>query len=144
MRQLTARQAKFIDEYALNPCAASAARAAGYSHKGAKVIGCNLLTNSNLQAALAVKRAEFAQKVDIDRDVVVGGIIGAIALARSRADAGNMIRGSIELAKLLGFYNPEVQRDVGLSAESQALEARLEGLSDDALLAIIESGYIAA
>jgi hypothetical protein len=39
---------------------------------------------------MAAKQAEAAEKQEIDREVVVGGIIGAIALARSQGDAGNL------------------------------------------------------
>ena len=40
---------------------------------------------------MAAKQAETGEKFEIDREVVVGSIPGAIALARMRGDAGNMI-----------------------------------------------------
>jgi phage terminase small subunit len=58
---LTAKQKRFVQEYALDPNAAAAARRAGYSPNGAKVTGCRLLTNPNLKAALAAKQAENAE-----------------------------------------------------------------------------------
>ena len=141
---LTSRQRRFVEEYSISHCAASAARKAGYSPKGAKVIGCNLLTNINLQAALAEKQAEAAQKLQIDRDTVVREIRDAIATARMRADAGNMIRGSIELAKLFGFYNASEVKSFALSPENVAQQARFNAMSDVELIAIAEGRAVAA
>jgi len=38
---------------------------------------------------MAAKQAESAEKFEIDREVIVGQIIGAIALAQSQGDGGN-------------------------------------------------------
>jgi phage terminase small subunit len=136
MQKLTARQLKFISAYSVKPCAASAARAAGYSPKGAKVAGCRLLTNVNLQAVLAAQRAKFQNQLAIDKCRVVSELQSSIAVAKEKLDAGSMIRAWCEIAKMLGLYAPE-KVEVAVSAESDALRAKYEAMSDDELMAII-------
>ena len=141
MQKLTARQLKFISAYSVKPCAASAARAAGYSPKGAKVAGCRLLTNVNLQAVLAVKRAEFQNQLEIDKAKVVEELRAAIDVAATKQDAGSAIRGWCEIAKMLGMYTPEkmmVKVDMGKSDRGAAMMENYEAMSDEELIAIIE------
>jgi len=86
---------------------------------------------------MAAKQAESAEKFEIDREVVVGEIIGAIALARSQGDGGNMIRGAVELSRLLGFYGAPVAKSREPRAENKELSARLDALSDQELMDIV-------
>jgi len=134
---LSPKQIRFAQEYLLDSNAAAAARRAGYSAKSAKVTGCRLLTNANLKSFMAAKQAESAEKLEIDREVVAGQILGAIALARSQGDGGNMIRGAVELGRLLGFYGPSVAKSAVPRAEDKELSARLDALSDQELMDIV-------
>jgi hypothetical protein len=134
---LTPRQAKFVECYALDRNAARAARSAGYSVKGAKVTGCQLLTNPNLKAALAAKEAELAVKLEIDRDTVVAGIFSGIASARMQGEAGTVIRGWCEVAKITGLDKPPAERK-SPSGGNPDLLAKYESLSDEELIAIAE------
>jgi phage terminase small subunit len=139
MQKLTARQLKFVSAYLVKPCAASAARAAGYSPKGAKVAGCRLLTNVNLQVVLAAKRAEFQNQFEIDKKRVVSELKSSIEVAKEKLDAGSMIRGWSEIAKMLGLYAPEkIQLDAAAGDCGAALVAKYEAMSDEELEAIIE------
>jgi len=132
---LTARQQKFVEAYALDRNAARAARKAGYSANGAKVTACRLLTNPNLQAALAAKEAELAVRLEIDRETVVGGILQSISAAVGQGNPGQAIRGWVEVARILGLDKPEAARRV-LSAEDARLRAKFEGMTDEELMAI--------
>lgn len=134
---LTPRQAKFVECYALDRNAARAARSAGYSVKGAKVTGCQLLTNPNLKAALAAKEAELAVKLEIDRDTIVAGIFSGIASARARADAGTVIRGWCAVARLTGLDKPPTGPKSPPGSNRNVL-AKYESLSDEELIAIAE------
>lgn len=133
---LTPKQARFVDHYVISHNAAAAARAAGYSVRSARQIGFETLTNHDVQVALAAKEAELAQKLEIDRDTVVSGIFSGIASARAQADAGNVIRGWTEIAKLTGLDKPAAPVERVVSAEGEALRAKFEALSDEELLAI--------
>lgn len=53
---------------------------------------------------------------------------------------GNAIRvgsGLVQIAKMLGFYEPEVLQ-VGVSPENDHLKAKFAAMSDDELISIIE------
>lgn len=132
---LTARQTRFVAEYCALGNGSEAARRAGYSHRTARAMATENLTKPAIQAAVAVRRAEYSAALEITKDDVVGGILAAINVARDKGDAGAMIRGCVELARLLGFYTPEVQ-GVEMSLESAALQAKFSVMTDDMLLAI--------
>ncbi|MCG3142461.1 MAG: hypothetical protein HDKAJFGB_03929 [Anaerolineae bacterium] len=134
---LTLRQQRFVEAYALDRNAARAARRAGYSPNGAKVTACRLLTNPNLQAALAAKEAELATRLEIDRQAVIGGILQSISTAMGQGNPGQAIRGWVEVARILGLDKPEAVRRV-LSAEGDRLRAKFEALSDEELMAITQ------
>lgn len=132
---LTPRQAKFVEAYALDRNAARAARKAGYSPNGAKVTACRLLTNPNLQAALAAKKSELARKMDLSKEQVIAELRAAVEEARRLGKPGEMIRGWVEIAKMAGLYEPEKVRVV-LGAEGERLRAKFEALSDEELMKI--------
>jgi phage terminase small subunit len=134
---LTARQQRFVEEYALDRNAARAARKAGYSERSAKVTACRLLTNANLQAALEAKEAELAARMDLSRERVIGELMGTVEAAKSQGQAGTVIRGWVEVAKIAGLYAPE-RLKVELDSESERLRAKFEGMTDEELLALAE------
>lgn len=133
--QLIPRQERFVAEYVVTRNGAESARSAGYSPNGAKVTACRLLTNPNLQAALAAKEAELAVRLNIDREAVLGGILQSISTAMGQGNPGQAIRGWVEVARILGLDKPEAARRV-LNAEGELLRAKLEGMSDEELMAI--------
>ncbi|WP_063892481.1 terminase small subunit [Paenibacillus sp. Leaf72] len=68
---LTARQARFIDEYLVDLNAAAAARRAGYSMKTAGDQGSRLLANANIQETLQKRMKEREQRTEITQDRVL-------------------------------------------------------------------------
>ena len=132
---LTLRQAKFVDEFVVCGNAAAAARRAGYRERSARQIGYENLTKPYIQAALAAKEAEIANKIELKQDHVIAGIFEAIGAARSQGDPGNVIRGWCEVAKITGLGHPaEVKRVLG--AEGARLRQKFEALSTEQLLEI--------
>jgi phage terminase small subunit len=119
---LTPRQQQFVVEYAIGGNAADAARRAGYSPKGANVTGAQLLANPNIRDALTVERQRNARNLDIRKEDVISGIVAAINMARAQANPGAMISGCVQLAKLCGFYEPELSQ-VNLSDDAGRLKA---------------------
>jgi phage terminase small subunit len=138
---LTLRQQAFVSEYIVCKNGSEAARRAKYSEKTAYQIAYENLRKPEIIAAIAAEEAKLAKKLEIDREAIVGGIIGAIATARQDHDGGNMIRGYSSLAKLLGLDKPETQSGVP-STESAAQRAKLEGMTDEQLIAIIEGNQL--
>ncbi len=72
-QKLTAKEAKFVEEYLIDLNASAAARRAGYSEKIARVVGHRLLTKDNIQAALTIARQELSAKTGITPQMVIEG-----------------------------------------------------------------------
>ena len=135
MGNLTKRQRRFVDLYGVCGSAAEAARQAGYSVRSARQIAFENMTKHDVQVAIAAKRAEIANKIELKQEHVIAGIFEAIGAARSQGDPGNVIRGWCEVAKITGLGHPaEVKRVLG--AEGARLRQKFEALSTDQLLEI--------
>lgn len=138
MTGLTARQEKFVEHYALCGNAAEAARLAGYSPKSARVTGPETLSNPAVKQALEARRQAFRAELEVTRQDVVNGLLEAILMARSQLNPGAMIQGCVQLAKLLGFYEPE-HVSLTVNADSEMLKAKYAAMSDDELIALISA-----
>lgn len=132
--RLTARQERFVEHYALCGNATEAARLAGYSARTARQIATENLSKPAVVAAIGRRQAGFAQELRITKDEVITGILGAIELAREQQDAGAMIGGLTQIAKLCGFYAPEIRR-LELTADGARLQDKFRAMSDEELLA---------
>jgi hypothetical protein len=110
---------------------------AGYSAKTACAIGSETLRLPHVVEALAVRQAAIAAELNITKDDIVSGILSAIAMARQQANPGAMIQGCTALAKLCGFFNPEVvQRVVDPDGVGAAMAARFAAMSDAELIEV--------
>lgn len=136
---LTPRQARFVEEFVLCGNAAEAARRAGYSAGSAKVTACRMLTKANLQAAIAAKKQAVAEETELRKEHVIAAVLEAIRLAKEQVNPAAMIRGLVEVAKMLGYYDPDRVK-VELSDDSKRLQAKFEAMSDEELLSIISRG----
>jgi hypothetical protein len=132
---LTVKQERFVAEYLVCDNAAEAARRAGYSVNCAKVTACRMLTKANLRDAIAEKRADLAQKIELSQGVVLAGIIGAISVARKEGDPGTVLRGWMAVAKITGLDKPEPATKV-VSAEGERLRLKFQALSVEELLEV--------
>lgn len=134
---LSLKQRRFVDAYLLSGNASEAARRAGYSEKTARVIGPENLQKPAVIAALATRQAAYAAELQITKDDVIAGVLAAIDMARKQENPAAMIQGCNALAKLLGFYSPEVGR-IEMGADTSAMKAKMAALSDADLLAIAQ------
>ena len=130
------RQTRFVHEYLIDRNGAGAAIRAGYSRHTARQIAHELLTVPDIAAAVRAGEAQIAREAEISRRKVLEGLQEAIELARAKADAGAMIAGWREIAKLCGYYAPE-RHELRLSAGAAALQYELEHLSDAELVKLI-------
>lgn len=137
MGQLTTRQGLFVEHYALCGNAAEAARLAGYSVQTARVIGPENLTKPAVKAALQARRRVFQAELEVTRQDVVNGILIAIQMGREQQNPSVMISGLVQIAKMLGFYEPD-RVSVQLNSAGSHLKAKYEAMTDEQLLAIIE------
>jgi hypothetical protein len=141
VHMLTARQKSFVNYYVSCRNGAEAARRAGYSEKTARQIATETLSKPYIQVVLAEKEAELSRLADIDKNRVISEVIAGIELARQQANPGSVIAGWVQIGKMLGVYAPEVQSVVP-STESAAQRAKLESMSDEQLIAIIEGNQL--
>ena len=137
MEALTSKQAKFVAEYLVDNNGSRAAREAGYGVSGASVASVRLLANARVQKALQARQSADATRLSIQREDAIQGLLGAIAAAREKGDAGAMISGWREIGRMMGFYAPERREVEVTTAAAKAELGRFEEMSDAELLAIV-------
>ena len=135
MSNLTTRQAKFVEHYALCGNAAEAARLAGYSAKTARVTGPETLSNPAVKQALEARQEAFRAELGVTRQDIVAGILSAIQMGREMRNPAVIIQGCVQLAKLLGFYEPE-RLKVDMTVDAASLQAKFAAMTDEELLTI--------
>ena len=134
--KLSPRQEKFVEHYSLCGNAAEAARLAGYSARSAKVQACRLTNDNRVIAEITKRQKAYQRELQITKDDVLAGLLSAIQLAKEQQNPSAMISGLAQIAKLCGFYEPDVSRVV-IPDESLRLKHQLAAMSDDELLAVI-------
>jgi len=134
--QLTARQARFIDEYLVDANGRAAAMRAGYSSAGAKMAAHRALSNVTISGAIEARQRQDATRLGMDRDRVLAGLLGAVEMAREQLNPAAMVQGLREIGKLMGYYAPKQMR-VALDEGQAKAMARFEAMSDAELLALM-------
>jgi phage terminase small subunit len=134
--KLSQKQERFVDLYAISGNSTDAALLAGYSAKTARVIGQENLLKPAIKYALEARQQAFRAELKITKDEVVSGLLSAIEMGRDQQNPAVMIGGLAQIAKMLGFYEPE-RVSVQLSAAGSHLKAKYEAMTDDELLEII-------
>ena len=143
MARLTLKQKAFVECYLVYRNGAEAARRAGYGVPSARITASRLLTNANIKAELALKQAELAQKVEITQLRVINELLNGIAIAKTKLDAAIVMRGWLEIAKILDLYKAETQNEAPRT-ENDVLRAKYEVLSDSELMDIVSGKIVLA
>jgi len=130
---LTARQARFVELYLETGNGTDAATKAGYEVGSAHVTASRMLRNANVSEAIAARRNELSDIFRIRRQDVVAALLLAIERAKVQGNPAAEITGWREVAKMLGFYAPEVLK-VHLGDDQQRLQKKFEAMSDAELL----------
>jgi len=137
---LTARQARFIDEFLVDGKGAQAAIRAGYAVAGARVAAHRALTNAAVSSAIQARQSADATRLSIQRNDVLEWLQSAFVTAREKGDPASMVSAAREIGRLLGLYPVDrLKVDVAVGAVGQAEMARMERMSDAELLAIVEA-----
>ena len=129
---LTAKQARFIDEYLVDANGTQAAIRAGYGASGARVAAHRLLTNVAISSAIEARRQADSARLAITRQNVLQQLVEAFGLARDMGQPAVMVAAARELGRLMGFYAP-VQATVALAGDADSLQRQLRAMSDDEL-----------
>ena len=126
---ITERGEAFVEAKMRGMTDAAAAKTAGFA---------GLAPNSDaIRHQLAAARRWLTSTTQITRLDVIEGVIDGIEMARMQGDSGNVIKGWTEVAKILGHYAPEVKK-IQLSLDQGRVRSKMEALSDEELLTLIE------
>ena len=136
---LSARQARFVQEFLVDGNGTQAAIRAGYGVAGAGVAALRLLRNDYVQNALQTRQRADASRLSLAREDVLAGLLEAVAQAREHKNPMGMISGLREVGRLMGFYAPQVKR-VELRDDRLVQQGRMEAMTDAELLALIDGG----
>ena len=129
--KVTEQQQAYVDGVLEGKSKQKAAELAGYAH--AQCPDNSLTVQNEIQKA----RDQLTDLTQIRRVNVVDGILDGIAMAKMMSDPANVIKGWTEIGKILGHYAPEV-KNVNLNLSTQRMRSKLEALSDEELLALID------
>lgn len=132
---LTAQQKIFVEAVVKGKSPQTAARMAGYSQPEAQ--GKAIALSPKIAAAVAYLHKKHEKVADMSRKKVMDGILESIEMAKIQADPGNMIAGWKEIAKMCGYYAPEVKK-IDLNITTKRVIDKLETLSDDELVKLID------
>jgi len=135
---LSARQTRFVSEYLVDGVGSQAAIRAGVAPSGAHVWASRALRIAKVAEALQARQAADAARLSLQREDVLNGLLQAIEQGRLQSNPMAMIRGWVEIAKLMGLVAPERVK-VDLNVQGQVEMGRLNQLSDSELLKMIEA-----
>ena len=133
---MTAKQARFVDEYLVDANGTQAAIRAGYGAAGALVAAHRLLTNVAISSAIEARQRVDATRLSVDRNRVLTGLLEAVEMAREQRNPAGMVAGLREIGKLMGFYTDRVKVDVGVTDQQE--RRRMEAMTDAELLAMVQ------
>jgi hypothetical protein len=94
------------------------------------------MRSNEVRQALAGARAEIESVSTLRRCDVLALFLEGIDMARALGDPANVISGADKIAKMMGYYAPEVHR-LELSASGRVLAGRLRDASDEDLVEIV-------
>ena len=100
---LTAKQRRFIDEFAVDRNGAGAVVRAGYAPGSAKVTACRLLTRANVRQALAARERADAERLELDREKALAGFLDVVDMVREKREPAAMVAAWREIGKMCGL-----------------------------------------
>lgn len=135
---MTPKKEKLVEAIADGMSIAKAAEVAGYSDPSNAY---HALRDQELREQLAQARSELKDATKLKRIDIIEGMLDAIQHAKMCSDPGTMIRGYAEIAKMLGFYEPE-KKIVELTTNQGRIRQKFEIMSDEELLGIMNGTVI--
>lgn len=133
---LPAKQQAFVDWIASGLTPTAAAKRAGYSKPG--TIGPDLMIREEVRLHIEYHQAQHAKEMGMTREKVQEGLLEAIEVARELGDAGSMIRGWAEVARIAGLNQPDKKEiDVNINTAGQATQRQLRQLPTTQLLELV-------
>jgi phage terminase small subunit len=139
---VTTKEALYAEARSTGLSIKSSNAAAGLSTTN-KFASAEIEKRPNVRDLIDTKKRANAYMLGLTRDDVLQGMMDAIDQAKVLADPLTQIVGWRELAKVCGFYAPEVKR-IELSEGARGYIQRLESMSDEQLMQIATADAIEA
>lgn len=125
MKQLTPKEARFVQEYLVDLSAAQAAIRAGYSEHSARNCGYDVLHRPHVEAAIQEAMAARAKRTEISQDTVLREL-----LAIARSDIGELFDADGKLRPLAEI--PEQARRAIAAIETETRKDVLDETAGEA------------
>ena len=142
-RKITAQQENYVDGIMSGMSQQAAGLSAGYTPSTARQMAPGRA--QAVQQVLDEARANLAKATNIRKKDVIMGVLDAIDRARLAGEPNTEINGWKEVAKLMGYYAPEVKK-IDLTVTQGNLKSKFEQMTDQELLElasrhVIEGDY---
>lgn len=134
-KALTEKARAFVKLWAQGETILSASYKAGYADNGAYAYRIARLPH--VVAEYEREKKAYEEASQMTRKRVMDGLLEAIDMAKMMSEAGNMIAGWREVAKMCGYYAP-VEKKITVDTAGNAIAERLNRLSDAELLKLIQ------
>lgn len=134
---LTDMQKDFADAKLLGKSTKKAMEEAGYSTTNYDVEK----RSAEVQMYINEARKGIVDASTLTRLDVIQGILDAIADAKLQAEPATMIAGYAQLAKIMGFYTPEVKK-LDITINGARVRHKMETMTDEELYQLSEGHTI--
>lgn len=139
-KPLTDKQRAFVLARAKGESIPNAMQTAGYNEQPS--YGYRLDKMPNIQAAMSVERALYAEASQMTRKKVIDMQLDAFGMARMMSEPSSMVAAAREIGKICGLYEPQ-KVEINMSGAVQHEIHRLEAMSDSDLLEMLAKGAVA-
>lgn len=132
-KPLTDVQRQFVRFWASGESPSSAAARCGIQTSYAY----RLIYMPNVLLAYRAEKEAYEAASGMNRKKVVDGILEAIEMSKTMAEPSTMVAGWREIGKICGYYEPVTVKHQ-ISVEGKLVVDRMEKMSDDELMQLIE------
>lgn len=109
MASLTAKQARFVEEYLIDLNATQAAIRAGYSEKTAEQLGYQLLQKTSVLKAVEEAKNQVSKRTELTVDMVVQGLLKEARDYAEGTTQSARVSAWAHLGKHLGMFKEKVE-----------------------------------
>lgn len=139
LRDATPREAEFVRCMSMGMSPKAAAKHAGYSSP--TIEGPKIAAQPNIAAAVREQQAKWEEANKITKRMVFDGFMEAAHMAKLQSDPIVMVAAYREIGRMAGYYEPQ-KRELTVSVTGSLVVQRIQQLSDDQLLKLVEGEVI--
>ena len=136
-KPLTTQQREFVKHWAAGDSIPNAMARAGYNDQPS--YGYRMAKMPNILALYNEEKRLYEEASQMTRKRVMDMLVDAYDMAKLMSEPASMVSAAREVGKMCGYYEP-VKTQVNVTVNGQVSIDRMNRLSDDELLKIIEQG----